>query len=178
MEQELVLNGISFQPYLPKVEIDAAISRMAAEIIDANAGNQLDLLCVLKGAFFFTADLSRLLPQNTRLHFVRVSSYGAEMQSSGKVKMEGSLAELKEKKVLICEDIVETGLSIDYLYQALLETGVAEIQIAALFFKPGKWKGIHQPDFVGIELKDEFVVGCGLDLDQQGRCLPDLWIRK
>jgi hypoxanthine phosphoribosyltransferase len=162
---------------ITKEEIHREVFRLAQEIsIDYDGKNPL-LLGVLKGSFVFMADLVRLLEISLEIEFVSLSSYGSAKVSSGKVKVvKGLRSPLEGRDVLVVEDIVDTGLSTNYLLDYLQKRKPASVRLCALLDKPARRKTAVHIDYLGITIPDRFVVGYGLDLDEKFRNLPDLCI--
>ncbi len=133
----------------------------------------LHLVCVLKGAFIFLADLLRALPDTTTIDFVAISSYGKSTRSSGEVRLLKDLdTGLEGRDVVIVEDIVDTGLTLTYLQDILRARGPRSLRTACLLSKPSRRQVNVQVDYVGFEIEDRFVVGYGLDYAEQYRSLP------
>lgn len=175
---DICLHDKIFQPFIPAVEIRKAVSRMAEQMNKDLDGKDLVFVCVLNGAFLFTADLMKSISIPCSVQFIRVRSYEGT-QSSGSVKtVLGLDFDLKGKSVVLLEDIVDSGKTITHLLEIINGGGAAETFIATLFFKPSAYKADHKIHYVGLELKDEFVVGYGLDYDQLGRNLQDLYVLK
>ncbi|MBQ9812909.1 MAG: hypoxanthine phosphoribosyltransferase [Thermoguttaceae bacterium] len=165
--------------YKTAEEIAAAVGETAKAINASYAASSDDsrvlIVCVLKGAAFFFSDLARKLTFPFEIDFVRTSSYGSGRQSSGNVKfLKDVEASVEGRRVLIVEDIVETGISLDFLRRHFLERGAADVKIAVLLDKPTKRKVDVPVDFRAFEAPDVYLVGYGLDDAEAGRGLPDL----
>lgn len=146
---------------------------LAAEIRSFFGDEQISCICVLKGSYLFFADLVRRLGIETRVDFVQVSSYGEEKTSSGIVQIRKDLDQnIEGKNVLIVEDIVDTGLTLNYLKQVLLTRNPKSLKVCSLLSKPAARTHDAPIDFVGFEIANEFVVGYGLDYAEQYRTLP------
>lgn len=156
-------------------DLMARVREMAAEISSDYAGRDLLVIGILKGAVFFTADLVRELGIPCEIDFMAVSSYGSATKTSGVVRIVKDLdVDLAGRDVLIVEDVVDSGLTLNYLRKNLAGRGPASLEVCALFLK----EGIQQvePDlrYVGFRIPDQFVVGYGLDVAERYRTLPDL----
>jgi hypoxanthine phosphoribosyltransferase len=153
-------------------DIHARVQALADEIRrDHPAG--VHLVCVLKGAFVFTADLVRAIDGNTTLDFIAVSSYGSSTKSSGQVQLTKDLdSPLEGRDVIIVEDIVDTGLTLTYLQQILRARSPRRLRTACLLSKPSRRQVDVPVDYVGFTIEDRFVVGYGLDHAEQYRNLP------
>lgn len=135
----------------------------------------LHLIAVLKGAYVFAADLARAIQRDVSIDFIGVSSYGSETETSGHVRITKDLDEdIAGKDVLLIEDVVDTGLTLQYLLGVLQQREPLSLRVATLLDKPSRRKVEVELSYVGFEIPDEFVVGYGLDLDQRFRNLPDV----
>jgi hypoxanthine phosphoribosyltransferase len=153
------------------------ISELGSEITRDYQGKTPHLVAILKGASIFHADLVRAIDLPLSFDFIAVGSYGKLDASSGEVRLLKDLDEsLERKDVLLVEDIVDTGLTLHYLVQNLKARDPNSLKIAALLNKPSRRKIEVQPEYVGFDIPDEFVVGYGLDYDQRYRNLPDICI--
>lgn len=154
-------------------EIEARISTIAGEITRDYSGRELILVGVLKGAFVFLADLARAVELPLQIDFVAVSSYGADTETSGVVKIIKDLdLEIEGKDVLLVEDIVDTGLTLKYLMGMLRERGPASVEVCALLNKPDARKVDIEVKYCGFDVPPLFVVGYGLDYAERYRQLP------
>lgn len=137
------------------------------------------LLCVLKGAFIFLSDLSRLLEMPHEVDFMAISSYGARTTSSGAVRIVLDLKEdIAGRHILIVEDIIDSGRTLDYMRRNLLVRSPASLRICTLLNKPSRREVDVTVDYVGFDIPDEFVVGYGLDFAQLYRNLPFIAVLK
>lgn len=156
-------------------EIEAVVKRLAAEVSQDYQGKCPLLLGILKGSFVFMADLIRLLDFPLEVEFVKVSSYGRSRESSGKVKLvRGLSSPIKDRDVLIVEDILDTGLTTSVVLDYLREKKPASLKLCALTDKPSRRRIPVTADYLGFTLPDKFIVGYGLDWDQKFRNLPDI----
>lgn len=154
-------------------ELQQRVRQLAAEINKDYAGKSLLLVCVLKGAVLFLADLMRQLEVQCELDFMAVSSYGSSTESSGVVRILKDLdTTIENRDVLIIEDIVDSGLTLSYLRKNLGARNPASLEVCALLVKPDRFKVDPDLRYVGFEIADKFVVGYGLDHAQQLRNLP------
>lgn len=155
------------------------VAELAKQISEDYAGKDLLLVSVLKGGFVFAADLFRSLSIPASVDFMAVSSYGASSKSSGVVKILKDLDRPVEgKDVLIVEDILDSGVTLNYLKDLLLHRGVKSLKICTILNKPDRRKADIAADYVGFDIPDEFVVGYGLDYDEKYRNLPFVGILK
>jgi hypoxanthine phosphoribosyltransferase len=133
----------------------------------------LHFVCVLKGAFMFLSDLSRAVPGDCSLDFMAVSSYGQSTKSSGQVRVLKDLdTDLEGRDVVIVEDIVDTGLTLNYLQEILRARAPRTLRTACLLSKPSRRKVDVKVEYIGFTIADKFVVGYGLDYAEQYRNLP------
>jgi hypoxanthine phosphoribosyltransferase len=159
---------------LTEEEVDKRINEVAEQINKDYAGKSVHLICILKGGVFFTCELAKRLNMPVSMDFMSVSSYGAGTVSSGVVRIIKDLDEpLEGKNVLIVEDIIDSGRTLAYLIEVLKQRGPKDIHLCTLLDKPERRvKKQVKVDYTCFTIPDEFVVGFGLDLDQQYRNLP------
>ena len=154
-------------------EIVARVKELAEQINRDYEGKTLHLICILKGSVFFTCELAKRLTIPVSLDFMSVSSYGSDTKSSGVVKIVKDLDEsLKDKDVIVVEDIVDSGRTLSYLLEMLRDRGPASLRLCTLLDKPERRVIDVHVDYTGFNIPDEFVVGYGLDYDQRYRNLP------
>jgi hypoxanthine phosphoribosyltransferase len=167
-----------FTPGPGPVQLDRG--RIAAQVaslgerIAADYGDEpLHLVCVLNGAFVFMADLVRAIDRPVTMDFLSVSSYGSRTQSSGEVRLVKDLEQsLKGKHVLLVEDIVDTGLTMQYLLGYLEGRGPLSVRVVALLSKPSRRVVDVPVHYLGFEIEDAYVYGYGLDIDHRYRNMP------
>jgi hypoxanthine phosphoribosyltransferase len=156
-------------------EIAAAVGRLAAEISRDYHDKNPVLIAILKGSFVFLADLIRLLDFPLEIEFIRLSSYGKGKESSGRIRVVHGLGlEVRGRHVLIIEDIVDTGLTINFLSDYLRKKKPASVRLCSLTDKPSRRKCSVIIDYLGFTVPDRFLVGYGLDWDENFRHLPDI----
>lgn len=169
------------QVLLSEEQIAQRVAEMGAQISQDYAGKDLMLVCILKGANIFLADLVRQITLPLSYDFVAVSSYGADTKSSGVVRILKDLDESVESKhVLVVEDIVDTGLTLrlSYLLENLRSRRAASVKICTLLDKPSRRRMDVPVDYFGFKVEDRFVVGYGLDYAGKYRNLPYIGILK
>jgi len=160
-------------------QVRQRVADLGAEISKDYAGKELVLVCVLRGAVVFLGDLIRHITIPHSVDFVAISSYGPHTRSSGVVRILKDLDDSVESKyVLIVEDIVDTGLTLNYLIEMLRGRNAASVKVVAFLNKPTRHKIDIRPDYVGFEVPDEFVVGYGLDYAQRYRNFPFVGVLK
>lgn len=164
-----------FEPYISSEQIKKRINEMGSEISKTYQDKKPLLVSVLNGSFIFTADLIRTIDTPIEVTFIRVASYEA-LKSTGKVR---EILGLKEnvfgRDILILEDIVDTGTTLEHLSEAFQDLGTKSIKVATLLHKPDAQEKASKPDFVGFEIPNKFVVGFGLDYEGMGRELKEIY---
>ncbi len=154
-------------------ELDKRIRALGEEISRDYAGEEITIICILKGASFFACELAKRIEIPTYIDFMRISSYGDEMESSGDVKIVQDLDEpIRGKNVIVVEDIVDSGRSMHYLFEILKSRGAKSLKLCALLNKADRRVTEVNIDYLGFEIPDKFVVGYGLDYAQKYRNLP------
>ena len=160
-----------FQVLLSEEEVQKRIREMAQEIDEYYKGEEVMVICVLRGAIYFMTDLTKSMKTPIDLDFIRVSSYFGT-QTTGKVKVLTDISEdIRGKKVLIVEDIIDTGYTMKFLKEHLAEKEPSEIKVAALANKPSRREVEVDVDFVGFDIPNKYVVGYGFDYNNGYRNL-------
>ena len=158
---------------ISEAQIEARIKELGEQIAADYAGKPLHLICVLNGAFVFMADLVRAIDLPLTTDFLSVSSYGSRTETSGEVRLVKDLEQsLKNKHVLLVEDIVDTGLTMQYLLGYLRGRGPLSVGVVALLSKPSRRLVEVSVDYLGFEIEDAFVYGYGLDVAHIYRNIP------
>ena len=158
---------------LTEKEVDERINEVAELINRDYEGKHVHLICILKGASFFTCELAKRITVPVEVEFMSVSSYGSGTESSGIVKIVQDLStSIEGKNVIVVEDIIDTGRTLSYLLENLKTRSPKSVRLCTLLDKPERRVVDVKVDYVGFEIPDEFVVGYGLDYDQQYRNLP------
>lgn len=148
---------------------------MGQQITDDYRGHEVHVVCILNGAFMFAADLVRQIHLPCYLHFLKVSSYKGT-ESTGQIQQVlGLTASLQHKHVIIAEDIVDTGATMQFVHAAIHQMGPASLKVASLLLKPDAYKGEVKIDYLCHSIPNRFVVGYGLDYDGLGRNLEDIY---
>ncbi len=164
---------MDIKPLITAEDIDSKLSEMGKQITDDYSGQDLLLVGVLRGAFMVMADLARHIDLPVEFDFMAVSSYGASTQTSGVVRILKDLdEEIEGRHVLIVEDIIDSGLTLNYLMKSLNVRKPASLEIAALLLKEGIQRVPIDVKYVGFPIGPEFVVGYGLDYAGKYRNLP------
>ena len=175
MPERIQIHDLHFKPYLSAAEIHERTKAMGQQIAADYAGKRPLFIGILNGAFLFAADLVRLCPIDAECTFVRLSSYGGT-RSTGQVKqMIGLKAALDGRHVIIVEDIIDTGKTMHFFLPELRKQNPASVAVTTLLSKPEAREVPFQADYTGFEIPNKFVVGYGLDYDELGRNLPDIY---
>lgn len=170
----MIIHSKKFVPYLLEADIQQAIQTIAQQINQAYTDKPLYILGVLNGAFRLVADLVRYLDLPAEVGFVRASSYQGT-DTTGEVQLMPLPTEMAGKHVLIVEDIIDTGLTLERLLGEIQKMQVLSCEIVALLSKPSKLRVPVQVKYIGFEIPDHFVVGYGLDYDGLGREMNDIY---
>jgi hypoxanthine phosphoribosyltransferase len=158
---------------LEKKEIAKAVARIASEINQDYHGKKLLLIGILKGSFIFMADLVRQLDMDIEIDFAQLASYYSATESSGKVTLIQDIHKpVRGKDILVIEDIVDTGITINFLLTHLKKKGPASLKLCALVDKPSQRQLAVSIDYLGFTLPGKFIVGYGIDFNEQFRGLP------
>ncbi|MCK4776811.1 MAG: hypoxanthine phosphoribosyltransferase [Actinomycetia bacterium] len=158
---------------ITEANIKEKVRELGEQISNDYAGKEILVIGILKGAIIFLADLIRELKIPVYIDFIAVSSYGAATKSSGIVRILKDLDEdIRNKHVLLIEDIIDTGLTLNYLLKNLKSRGPASLEVCTLLQKKEKQRVPLDIKYVGFAIPDVFVVGYGLDYAQQHRCIP------
>lgn len=158
---------------ISKQDLEKRVKELGSVLNKDYEGKEITAVCILKGGVVFFSDMIRQVTQPLKCEFLGVSSYDGEKKSSGEVKLTQDVRESVEgKHVILFEDIVDTGLTLSYLLKLFNSRNPASLKICSLLFKPGCLKTDVNPDYVGFEIKNHFVVGYGLDYDGLYRGLP------
>lgn len=158
---------------IPEVKLQARVAELAEDINNDYRGREITAVCILKSSFIFFSDIIRKLLNPLTCEFLGVSSYGNKMVTSGEVKITLDLNEpLENKHVIIFEDIVDTGLTLSYITNALKSRSPASLKSCALLMKPDSLKVDVEVNYVGFRIGKEFVVGYGIDCSGKFRGLP------
>ena len=165
----------SFEIYLKSEDIQTKVKELAHQISQTYADKDLVFIAVLNGSFMFASDLMKSISIPCEISFVKVSSYQGT-NSSGRVdELIGLNTNIQGRDIIILEDIVDTGITMNKIYTYLNSFEPASLKIASMLYKPDAFSGKHAPDLVGFSIPNEFVVGYGLDYNEQGRNLESIY---
>ena len=176
MENRIKLQDRTFRVMISAEQIDKAVAEVASKLNERYAGREPIFVGVLSGSILFMSDLVRKTTFDSEMTFVKVSSYSGT-ESTGKVKMElGLNVDIKDRDVIIVEDIVETGHSMKHLLDYFADFKPRSVAICTLFFKPEKFLYDYPIEYVALHIGNEFFLGYGLDYNQLGRNLKDIYV--
>ncbi len=177
MKDIIQLKDRRFKVMIPAEEIDRAVQAIADRINADYAERETPIfLGVLNGSFMFLSDLIKKIEFQNEISFVKLASYDG-LSSTGAVKdLIGLNGSIEGRHVVIVEDIVDTGESIEHMLKALQERHPASVEVCTLFFKPNSYNRSHEIKYRAMEIGNEFIVGYGLDYDQVGRSLKDIYV--
>ncbi|MBR0360714.1 MAG: hypoxanthine phosphoribosyltransferase [Clostridia bacterium] len=162
-----------------KQEIDMMVHKIASQINEDFKGEELIAVIILKGSMIFAADLIRCLTVNVKLDFMQASSYGSGTTSSGVINIKKDIdTDIKGKNVLLIEDIIDSGNTLNLLKQEMQSRGAKTVKIASLLSKPDRRVVDIEVEYIGTDILDEFVVGYGLDMDEKYRQMDYIGILK
>ncbi len=176
---DITLKGLTFEPYIGRDEIAKQIKRMAQEVRRDCLTKSPLFVCVLNGAFMFSADFYREVNMpESEITFIRFKSYEGTSSTGVVNTVMGLLEDIEDREVIILEDIVDTGLTALQLRKTLLERKPKSLKLATLLYKPASLTTGEVPEYVGFEIPSKFIIGYGLDLDGQVRGLPEIYVLK
>ena len=177
MPERIKIGDDEFVPFLPEEKIQNRIKELAKQISEDYKSTTPIFIGVLNGSFLFMSDLIRYVTVDCEIDFFKLSSYGDEKISSGKVKLIKELnCEVNDRDIIIVEDIVDTGLSIKYIEELFEEKRPKSMKVVSLLVKPGSLKYKVKIDYIGFNIPDKFVIGYGLDIAQKYRNLRGIYI--
>ena len=168
-----------FVPFLSEEKIQKRIAELGKQISEEYKDKLPIIIGILNGSFIFMADLVKSVSINCEMDFFKLSSYGEAKISSGRVKMLKELnADIKDRHIIIVEDIVDSGLSIKYIEELIGESQPASMKVVTLLMKPASLKYDVKIDYIGFEIPNKFVLGYGLDYAQKYRNLRSIYVLK
>ncbi len=169
-----MIDNLKTRTLISREQLSSRIKELASQINKDFQGQEIVLVGILKGSFMFLADLAREIHVPVKIEFMSVSSYEGT-KSSGQLRINWDIGrDLEGENIIVVEDIVDTGLTIDYLIKYFSVRNPKSVKICSLLSKPASYKLDHKIDYVGFEISNEFVIGYGLDLDGKYRELPEI----
>lgn len=174
--QRVTLKDKTFVPYITSDKIQESVRQMAKKINTDLAQDMPLFLVVLNGSFMFAADLLKEVTIPCELSFIKLASYHGTSSTGTVTEMIGLTEEIKGRTVIVVEDIVDTGVTIEKLVALLNKKEVKQIKIASFLLKPDAYTKAIKVDYVGMEIPNDFVVGYGLDYDGLGRNMKDIFV--
>ena len=177
--EEMIYQGLTFEPYIRREEIAKQVHRLAQEIKRDYEGTTPIFLCILNGAFILASDLFRACDlHDAEIAFIRFKSYQG-MESTGEVKqLMGLTEDITGRDIIIVEDIIDSGITAAQLRKELAKHDPKSVKMVSLLFKPEALTVGEPPEYVGFEIPSKFILGYGLDLDGLARNLPDIYALK
>jgi hypoxanthine phosphoribosyltransferase len=178
MKQRVTLNDKTFEVMIPAEEIDKAVAKVAEQLNKDYAESEKApiFVGVLNGSYMFLSDLVRKTTFNNEVTFVRISSYEGTQSTGSITQKSGIDFDIEGRDIIIVEDIVETGHSINHMLQYIKSLKPNSVEVCTLFFKPEKYLYELPIKYCAMEIGNEFIVGYGLDYDQLGRNLKDIYV--
>jgi hypoxanthine phosphoribosyltransferase len=174
---EIIIGTEKFVPFLTEEQIQKRITELGKQISEDYKAKLPIVIGVLNGCFMFMSDLVKNITINCEMDFFKLSSYGDSKISSGKVKMLKDLnADINDRHILLVEDIIDSGLSINYIQEIIKEHTPASVKVVSLLMKPESLKYDIKIDYIGFEIPNKFVIGYGLDYAQKYRNLRSIYV--
>lgn len=169
----MIINNNKINVLISEEQLQNRINELGKQISEEYEGKEIVIICILKGSTYFTVDLTKKITNNLIIDFMKVSSYGNNKESSGKIKVELELStDIKNKDVIIVEDIIDTGITLNYLCEYIKEKDPNSLKICTLLDKKERRVKNVEVDYVGFEIENKFVIGYGLDYAEYYRNLP------
>lgn len=168
---------LHFQPYISAEEIDKAVSRMATDIDAQFSGSDSHplFLSILNGSFIFSSDLLKKIKTPCQIEFIRLKSYEGTQTTTNVSEIMGLQLDIRGRDVIILEDIVDTGHTLAHFLEKIKQYEPRSVKIASLIFKKEAFQKSFHIDYLGFEIENKFIVGYGLDYNEYGRNLPEIY---
>jgi len=173
--KEIQILDKKFREFIPEQAIQDRINELAIQINHDFAGREIIFIGVLNGAFMFASDLFKKIDLKASITFLKLSSYTGTCSSGAVKQLIGWNEDLKDKPVVIIEDIVDTGDTLEHTINEVAVRNVSEIKVVTLLLKPAAYRKEIKLDYIGFKIPNDFVVGYGLDYDGFGRNLPSVY---
>ena len=175
MEKQIELHDKTFELYISEEQIVSAISKIADDLYRDMDGKNPLFVGILNGAYMFVAELMSKLPPTYELSFAAYSSYRGTKSAGIVNELLPIKSNNKERPIILLEDIIDTGLTMQFVKNRLYEEGVKDVRLASMLIKPDSLQCDLKPDYVGLEIANDFIVGFGLDYNGLGRTLRDIY---
>jgi len=176
MNQKVIqIHDKKFEPFIKFEEIDQAVAKIANRMNKDLHDKKPLFIAILNGSFMFASDLFHKIDFPCEITFVKLASYSGTKSTETVRQLIGIDEDIVGRNVVLIEDIIDSGLTMERVLAQLKMIGAADIKIATLLFKPNSFKGTYPIDYVGIEIGDDFIVGYGLDYDKHGRNFKDIY---
>lgn len=176
--KQVTYNGLDFVPFIDREQIASRVRAMAQEIMRDCGDKKPLFICVLNGAFAFASDLFRAFEADAEIAFVRLKSYDGTGTTGTVKEIHGLNEDIAGRTVIVVEDIVDTGFTMKKMVADLEAKNPAQVKVASLLHKPDSLQCEVNVDYVGFTIPSKFIIGYGLDLDEQARNLPDIYVLK
>lgn len=165
-----------FAPFIPQEKIEGEIRRVAGEIMKDMQGGKPLFVVMLNGAFMFAGELFKHIDIPCEISFVKYKTYsGTQCTNHANVMIGANAEDIKGRDIIIIEDVIDSGFTINEFRKDLEKAGAASIRIAAMLFKPNAFKFNYKVDYIGLNIGNEFIVGYGLDYNEYGRNLKEIY---
>jgi len=175
MTENIKLHDKVFKPFIGEAKLQEAIQKVADKLNkDLKDENPLFLI-VLNGAFVFAADLLRKFNYDCDISFIKLSSYSGTKSTHTVREIIGLDYNVKDRTIVLIEDIVDTGITMEHVINQMDKLGAKEVKIATLLFKPGSFQKSYDIDYIALDIPNDFIVGYGLDYDGKGRNIPEIY---
>ncbi len=175
MDSTIQVKDKKFEIFISSEAIDAAVTKVADSMNKELQDKDPLFLIILNGAFMFAADLLKKITVDCSLSFVKLASYSGTKSTNVVKELIGLNEKIEGRSVIVIEDIIDTGQTLEVLLELLKKYNAASVQIATLLFKPEAFKGNYKIDYVGMDIPNDFIIGYGLDYDGYARNLPDIY---
>ncbi len=175
MDSTIQVKDKKFEIFISSEAIDAAVTKIADSMNKELQDKDPLFLIILNGAFMFAADLLKKITVDCSLSFVKLASYSGTKSTNVVKELIGLNEKIEGRSVIVIEDIIDTGQTLEVLLELLKKYNAASVQIATLLFKPEAFKGNYKIDYVGMDIPNDFIIGYGLDYDGYARNLPDIY---
>jgi hypoxanthine phosphoribosyltransferase len=173
--EKVTIKDKTFAVSISAEELNDAVQKVADRLNEDVKDKNPLFLCILNGAFMFASDLLKKITTPCEISFVKLASYEGTSTTENVKTLVGLSDNLKGRTVIVVEDIVDTGITMEHIIAMLEEAEVADIKIATLFFKPESFRRSYNVDYIGMSIPNDFIVGYGLDYDGYGRNLPQIY---